>query len=77
VLLYNRTLGRRDLKMLRGTRDEHGGLWELRHQDGRNPVRVMYRHTPQGPEVVSILAKRDDAHQRRAIAAILREPPAT
>ena len=74
VLLYNRTLGRRDQKMLRGTRDDAGALWELRHRDGRNPVRVLYRHTADGPQVVSILAKRDDAHQRRAIAKVSREP---
>jgi hypothetical protein len=30
----------------------------------------MYRHTERGPEVVSILAKRDDAHQRRVIGAL-------
>ena len=71
VLLYNRTLGRRDLKMLRGTRDADGALWELRHRDGRNPVRVVYRSGSTGPEVVSILAKQNDAHQRRAIATIL------
>lgn len=71
VLLFNRTLGRRDLKMLRGTRDADGALWELRHRDGRNPVRVVYRSGPTGPEVVSILAKQNDAHQRRAIATIL------
>ena len=71
VLLFNRTLGRRDLKMLRGTRDADGALWELRHRDGRNPVRVVYRSGPTGPVVVSILAKQNDARQRRAIATIL------
>lgn len=70
VVLFNRTLGRRDLKMLRGTRTDRGALWELRHRDGRNPVRVLYRLAPEGPVVVAVLAKEDDAHQARALAAV-------
>lgn len=53
------------------TLGDQGSLWELRHRDERNPVRVLHRHTPTGPEVVSILAKKDEAHRRRAIAAVI------
>ncbi len=70
VALYNAARGRRDLKMLASTRDHDGALWELRHQDGRHPVRVLWRLTPQGPAVVAIMVKDDEADQRRVIARV-------
>jgi len=70
VDLYNRAGGQRDLKKLRGPAREGAGLWELRHADARRPVRVVYRLTPSGAEVVAIMAKVDDAHQRRLLARI-------
>jgi hypothetical protein len=67
VAFYNLARGSRDLKMLRGTRDASGALWELRHHDGRNPVRVLYRMTPADPEVRAMIAKEDEAQQQRMI----------
>jgi hypothetical protein len=55
---------------LRGTRNEGGALWELRHRDGRHPVRVVYVLGEVGPRVVAIMAKQDDAHQRRMIERV-------
>jgi hypothetical protein len=45
-------------------------LWELRHRDGRHPVRVVYVLGEAGPRVVAIMAKQDDAHQRRMIERV-------
>jgi hypothetical protein len=70
IVFYNLARGRRDLKMLRGTRDDAGALWELRHRDGRHPVRVVYVLGEAGPRVVAIMAKQDDAHQRRMIERV-------
>lgn len=70
VAFYNLARGRRDLKMLRGTRDDAGALWELRHRDGRHPVRVMYVYRDDGPRVMAVLAKQDDAHQGRMIERV-------
>jgi hypothetical protein len=70
VAFFNLARGRRDLKMLRGTRDDAGALWELRHRDGRHPVRVVYVLAESGPCVVAIMAKQDDAHQRRMIERV-------
>ena len=67
VRLYNLSGGHRDLKKLRGPLGE---LWELRQSDRRRPVRVVYRLTPDGSEVVAILAKQNDAHQRRLLERI-------
>ncbi len=70
VTYYNLARGKRDVKMLRGTRDAAGAIWELRHRDGRHPVRVLYRFSADGPVVIAILAKEDDAHQRRMLARV-------
>ncbi len=70
VSYYNLARGKRDLKMLRGTRDAAGPLWELRHRDARHPVRVLYRFDASGPVALAILAKQDDAHQRRMLVRI-------
>ena len=70
VAFYNLARGARDLKMLRGTRQETGALWELRHRDAHLPVRIFYRQTELGPIATAILAKGNDAHQRRAIARV-------
>lgn len=70
LAFYNLSRGRRDRKMLQGTRDEAGALWELRHRDARHPVRVLYRAGDEGPRIIAILAKQDDAHQRRVIERV-------
>ena len=70
VLRYNAFRGKRDLKMLHGTRGEEGALWELRVRDGRLPVRLMYQLDGHGPKVVAIIAKQDDEHQRRLIERV-------
>ena len=71
IAFFNLARGARDAKMLRGTRDERGGLWELRHRDTRHPVRVFYRFTPDGPIACAFIAKVDDADQRRKIERVL------
>ena len=70
LALYNLARGRRDIKMLRGTRDAEGALWELRHRDARHPVRVLYVLHETGPRAVAVLAKQDDAHQARMIERV-------
>ncbi len=70
VSYYNLARGKRDVKMLHGTRDAAGAIWELRHRDGRHPVRVLYRLGTDGPLVIAVLAKEDDAHQRRMLVRI-------
>ena len=70
VTQYNLARGRRDLKMLRGTRAHDGALWELRHRDGRHPVRVVYRLSETGPVVVAIMIKSDEDDQARVMARI-------
>ena len=70
VDLYNRSGGHRDRKKLKKEAQDGTGLWELRHADSRRPLRVVYRHTANGPQVVAIMAKINDAHQRRLLARI-------
>ncbi len=70
VLYYNLAFGRRDKKRLRGTRERDGALWELRHRDGRHPVRVIYVLGKAGPRVVAVMVKDDNVEQERLIERV-------
>ncbi len=70
VRRFNIAGGRRDVKMLRGTRTEDGALFELRQPDSRLPVRVMFTMGKAGRQAVAVLAKQDDEHQKRMIARV-------
>lgn len=67
VRMFELSGGRRDQKALKGTRDARGALWELRSHGRALPVRVLFRRTAEGPEVVAIFAKEDDEQQQRVI----------
>jgi hypothetical protein len=70
ITQFNLANGKRDVKMLQGTRESGAPIWELRHYNRRSGIRVLFVLRSEGPRACAIMAKIDDAQQNRVIERV-------